>query len=329
MAERPDSESKVWSAFRESSADAGSDSLLDLYTNLDAVGSDDSIGAGFVALEKLLEENRFEQAAFVARSLGTELANRERFDESIEVVDKALNFGLWLSDFEIGMLYYVNGRNYLGRQQFAQAELVLQQSVGILELQHERFAGFASKELAEVRIKLGTFDDALKAFTCSVSLMEACGETGSVGHVKRRLGEVLMERNQLLMSEKYLRDAVSILTFAEWTEEKSSAELALGRLLIELREFEEAAEIFERLVSQRSEARLMPIAAEASLYLHKNKIASGAGPLLKSELDALSAVLTAAGLLDLADSMHELLEVFPNAQTESKRNNPEIEMTQP
>jgi tetratricopeptide (TPR) repeat protein len=329
MAERPDSESKAWSAFREASPDARTDALLDLFTNLDAVGSDDSLSAGFVAIDNLLEEQRFEQAAFIARSLGTDLGNQDRFDEAADLIDRVLSHSTWLSDFEVGMLYYVNGRNYIGQRQFAQAEHVLETSVHILEVESDRFAGFVYKELAEVRIEVGKEEEAIRALTQSVSHLEACGEVGSVGHAKRRLGEVLLDRQQFPLAEKYLRDAVSILNFTEWAEEKQNSELALGRLLIEVKCFDEASEILSRLVSLKSDPRSITIASKAAYYLGALKVAEGSGPLQKAEVDELVAVLYAAGLKDLAEALREQPECSPKTQTESKRNNPEREMTRP
>lgn len=319
MSEKPDNEFKAWSDFKDASKDEQLDALLDLYINLGSLESDDSVSAGFAAFERLNEECRFEQAAFVARSLATDLANLERFDEAAEILDKALASSLWLSDFEVGMLHYVSGRNYISKKEFAMGEFLLEKSVGILEKENERYAGFASKELAETRVDLGDYEGAIKAFTNSVYLLETCAETGSVGHIKRRLGEALLDQKQFLMAEKYLKDAVAILEFTDWVEEKCHAELALGRFFLEVEEFEDAAELFERLAAKRSEPRFSSIAAQASFYMCKVQVLSGNGPLLKPQVDSLTAVLNATGLFDLADSVDELSELSRKNQTESER----------
>lgn len=320
MAERPDTESKAWRAFRSAEEGVQSDSLLALYINLDSLDSDEAISVGYAALESLIDESRFEQAAFVARSLGTALANLERFDDAVDLVNRVLGLSLWLSDFEVGMLYYVNGRNYMGQDQPAKAEFVLEQCVKILEIENERFAGFASKELAEVKVQLSDHEGAIRAFSSALGFLESCAEAGSVGHVKRRLGEVLLSQKQFLMAEKYLRDAASIASFAEWNDDKYGAELSLGQLLIEREDFEKASALLTPLVSLKSEQRLLPIAAQASLSLERLKVLSRGGPLLESEIDALKAVLCAAALFDLADSVDDLATLSTEAQTESKRN---------
>lgn len=322
MTERPDTESKAWNAFRSSQQEARADALLDLYINLESLDSEEAISAGYAALESLLLESRFEQAAFIARSLGTELANLERFDDAVEVVDKVLDSSLWLSDFEVGMLYYVNGRNYIGQKELATAEVVLERCVGILETENERFAGFAYKELAEVRVQLNDHEGAIRAFSASISILEGCAEAGSVGHAKRRLGEVLLSQKQFLMAEKYLKDAASISSFAEWYEDKYSSHLSLGNLMIEQEDFEQAEALLTPLVSLKSESRFIPIAAQASFSLQKLKVLNGESKCSESEIESLKAVLSAAALFDLADSVDDLAALVPSAQTESKRNSP-------
>jgi len=310
MVERHGNENEAWSAFTDASQDSKADALLDLYVSLDSAGSDDSIGAGFAAFESLLKEKRFEQAAFVARSLASELGDLERFGEAREILEAALKSSLWISDFEVGMLYYANGRNYVGEASFAEAEFLFEQAVALLETENERLAGFAYKELAEVRIELNNCDNAIKAYSASISLLERCAETAPVGHAKRRLGEALFSQGHLTMAEKYLRDAIAILSFGECLDERWGAELALGRLLIELKSFDEATEVLNRLTANKSESRLMAISAEAFFYLHKLRVATGMGPISKSEQDSLIAVLSASGLYDLADSVKELSESF-------------------
>lgn len=319
MSDRPENEFKAWSNFKDASKEAKLDALLDLYMNLDLLDSNDSIGAGFAAFERLGEECRFDQAAYVARSLATELASLERFDEAAEILETALAFSLWLSDFELGMLYYVSGRNHIDRQQLAMGEVLLEKSVGILEAENERFAAYACKELAEARVELRDHEGAIKAFSKSISLLETCAEAGTVGYVKRRLGEVLLNQKQFLMAEKYLKDAVAILEFTDWVEEKCHAELALGRFFLDVEDFEEAAELFESLAAKRSEPRFSSIAAQASFYMHKLQVLTGNGPLLKPQVDSLTAVLNATGLFDLADSVAELSELPRKNQTESER----------
>lgn len=319
MSERPENEFKAWSIFKEVSAEQKSQALFDLYINLDSLGSEDSISTGFAAFESLSQECCFDQAAYVARSLATELASLERFDEAAEILESALAFSLWLSDFELGMLYYVSGRNHMDRQQLALGEVLLEKSVGILEAENERFAAFACKELAEARVELRDHEGAIKAFSQSISLLETCAEAGTVGYVKRRLGEVLLEQNQFLMAEKYLKDAVAILEFTDWVEEKCHAELALGRFFLGVEDFEEAAQLFESLAEKRSEPRFSSIAAQASFYMCKVQVLSGNGPLLQPQVASLTAVLNATGLFDLADSVAGLSGLPRKNQTESER----------
>ena len=319
MSERPENEFKAWSIFREASAEEKSQALFDLYINLDSLGSEDSISTGFATFESLSQERRFDQAALVARSLATELASLKRFDEAAEILENTLAFSLWLSDFELGMLYYVSGRNHIDRQQLAMGAVLLEKSVGILEAENERFAAYACKELAEARVELRDQEGAIKAFSQSISLLETCAEAGTVGYVKRRLGEVLLNQKQFLMAEKYLKDAVAILEFTDWVEEKCHAELALGRLFLDVEELEEAAELFGSLAAKRAEPRFSSIAAQACFYMLKLQVLTGNGPLLKPQVDSLTAVLNATGLFDLADSVAELSDLPRKNQTESER----------
>lgn len=316
--ERPSSEFMAWKEFLNSPSDARADALLSLYMNLDSLSADESIEAGFAAFERLLDEHRYQQAAFVARSLGTELIMLERFDEAAELVNKALNCSLWLSDVEVGLLYYVNGRNLLSQKMFAEAEIVLERAVCILEIENERLAGFALKELAEVTLELGKADEAIRSFASSITLLENSAEAASVGHVKRRLGEAFLSQRQFWMAEKLLMDAIAILTFLDLGEEKREAELALGCLQIEIGNFKSAEQILSSITQVDGEVTNVSIAARASYFLLKIRFDSDGIVPTKGELDSLRAVLLSAGLIDLAESVGEFARAKNKVDTKTE-----------
>lgn len=304
MSERAENLKKAWLNFISASPESSADALLDLFVNLDRLESEDSLSAGYAAFKELVEQDRFDEAGFVARALATNLGQAERFVEATEITEEALRNSLWMNEFEIGMLRYVAGRNYFGLGRLAEAELSLEMAVELLEGHADRFAGFASTELAEIRVELVNVEGAVQALAGAVSIFEGSAEVGPVGYAKRRLGEVFIDQQKLDLAKTHLEEAIAVLSFAEWTEERLAAELALGRLLLEMNHNAEAGAILTKVASSKEESRNLPLAAEALYYLKKIEDQLEDGIKDAVDLGKLEPVLTAAGLFDLAASLN-------------------------
>ena len=302
MPEGPENWAKAWGAFSESLPESKPDALVNLFVNLDAIGSSDSVPAGSAALDELLRENRFEQAAFVTRVLATELGNLERYEEAALVLEATLEHSLWISELEVGLLYFVQGRIFTGLADLAKAEVTLELAESILDPINTLFRGYALKELAEVRVELGQTHSAVQSFASAIDCLEEAGEAASVGHAKRRIGEVLADTGQLMMAEKYLRDSRAILIFSELHDEAGRAELALSRVMIALDEHEEAEELLNKLTSIKREGSTQAVLAEASYLLAQIQNDQRGKALSNREVNDLVALLMSNGLFGLAES---------------------------
>ena len=302
MSERPESWAKAWGDFSESLQESKPDALVNLFVNLDAMGSSDSVPAGSAALDELLRENRFEQAAFVTRVLATELGNLERYEEAALVLEAMLEHSLWISELEVGLLYFVQGRIFTGLADLAKAEVTLELAESILGPINTLFRGYALVELAEVRVELGQTHPAVQSFASAVGCFEEAGEAASVGHAKRRIGEVLAHTGQFMMAEKYLRDSRAILIFSKLHEEACRAELALSRVMIALDEYEEAKDILNQLPSSNGEGGPQVVLAEASYLLAQIQNHQEGQAPSNREVNDLVALLMSNGLFDLAES---------------------------
>jgi len=290
----------IWATFRENVSTSKADALFNLFIELDRSDSVDSIQAGFAAIDQLLESEQFGQAAFASRLLATNLTLLNRHEEAGQVMNQILNSLFWLGDFEVGMVHYVCGRNFAARDLLQEADTSFSHALSSLQGENEKFAAHAANELAEVQIRLGMRESALKMFIRAVSGFEASGESSSVANAKRRLGEELSNAGRNSMAKKQLKDAVAILDFLGWSDELKRSSLSLAKVMCQLEELDEAEQILTNISESEAQEEDNGIVAEASFHLLLLKSKKMGSSQKLAAFESMSAILRANGLSELA-----------------------------
>jgi tetratricopeptide (TPR) repeat protein len=292
---------RAWANYSEHVADDLVTALLNLYSELTELGSDDAVTAGLVGVDALVDDDQPNQASRLARSVAISMLEQGLAAETLELLNKVEAYALWLDELEVGLIHYLKGEAFALLTQKREACVEYTLSAEILH-DYPRNQGFALNELADVQSDLGEIHSSLKSLSRAADIFEELNEPGMLGYLRSKQGALLLKLGNFGMSRKMLDEGITLLGFADWTSHLNKSSLNLALLHLYSGEPSKADKVVRTLWDKRGSGEELATAALAGALLLAID-SWGQGKLQEIKLVEIATILGASGNRELAEKL--------------------------